>query len=136
MGGPTKRKDDTEQSLPQAHTGERTEIHDAHGVHSGGQNGNSPFAFPFPPTPLSTGQGHEQPAGPEAGGLLGKSANTSLVPQSHSRRSQTAAVSPQTSTIPVRHHRPTVGGYIRNRHSSDCPATSRWPRRLEQSVSC
>jgi hypothetical protein len=34
------------QSLPQAHVGERTEIHDAHRVHPGGQNGGLSFRTP------------------------------------------------------------------------------------------
>ena len=63
-------------------------------------------------------KGTNSPLDPRLAEYWEESANASLVSQSHRRRTQTADVSSQTSKLPVRHHRFTAGGYVRNRHST------------------
>src|SRR5204863_6746754 len=108
-------EDDRGASLPPPHAGQRPEIHDAHGVHPGGQTGLAAGPFALPPAPLPAGKGDEQPPGPAPGGVLGGAADAIPVSPSPGGRTQVTALPPETAAVPVRHHRAAAGGPVASR---------------------
>src|SRR5262245_34864747 len=128
MGEPPEPEDDRGASLPPSHAGQRPEVHDAHGVHPGGQDGLAADPLPLPPGSLPTGERDEQPPGPAAEGILGRAANAIPVPTRPGGRTQVTPTPPPTAEIPVRHHRVTAGGPVASRDPPHHTQARRWKR--------
>src|SRR5262245_2788159 len=105
MGEPAEPEDDRGASLPPPHAGQRPEVHDAHGVHPGGQAGLATGPFPLPPGSLPAGERDEQSPGPAAGGILAGAANTIPVSARPGGRTQVTPTPPAAAAVPMRHHR-------------------------------
>ena len=73
-------------------------------------------------------KGTNSPLDPRLTEYWEKRRDASLVSQSYGRCTQTADASSQAAKLPVRHHRFTVGGDVRNRHPPHCRPTSWWQR--------
>src|SRR5881227_2965798 len=126
MGGPTEPEDDRGESLPPPHAGQRSEIHDAHGVHPGGQTGFAAGPFALPPASLPAGEGDEQSPGPASGRVLGGAANAIPVSPRSGGRTQVTALPPETAEVPVCHHRVAAGGFVASRNPPHHAQTRRW----------
>src|SRR5436309_14151496 len=100
MGEPAGPEDDRGASLPPPHAGQRPEVHDAHGVHPGGQDGLAVGPLPLPPGTLPPGEGDEQPPGPASGDVLAGAARTIPLSTGSGGCTQVAPLPPAAAEIP------------------------------------
>src|SRR5438874_716105 len=101
MGEPTEPQDDRGASLSPSHAGQRPEVHDAHGVHSGGQDGLAVGPRSLPPSAFPSGEGDEQSSGPATASVLAGATRTIPVSPSSGGRTQAPALSPAAAEVPV-----------------------------------
>src|SRR3954447_5798824 len=124
MGEPPESEDERGTSPSPPHADQRSEVHDAYGVHPDGQTGLAVGPLSLPQAPTSAGEGDEQSPGPATEGVLGGAADPVVASTRPGGRAQVTAIPPGATELPMRHHRVAAGGSVAGRdpphHSQAC----------------